>query len=54
MDAMNLNGMAVALDEQRQQTSISELDFEERLGMLIERQWLWQQNRALARATVAR
>ena len=49
MDAMNLNGMAVALDEQRQQTSISELDFEERLGMLIERQWLWQQNRALAR-----
>ena len=49
MEAMKLGGMAVALDEQRQQASITDLDFEERLGMLIERQWLWQQNRALTR-----
>ena len=49
MQTMSLNGMAVALEEQRGQASITELDFEERLGMLVERQWLWQQNRALAR-----
>lgn len=49
MEAMKLGGMAMALDEQRQQASITDLDFEERLGMLIERQWLWQQNRALTR-----
>ena len=49
MQAMNLSGMAVALEEQRQQAGITDLDFEERLGMLVERQWLWQQNRALSR-----
>ena len=49
METMKLDGMATALDEQRQQASITDLDFEERLGMLIERQWLWQQNRALTR-----
>lgn len=45
---LGLNGMAAALEEQRRQTGITELDFEERLGMLVERQWLWQQNRSLA------
>jgi len=49
MEAMALNGMAVALEEQRQQANTADLDFEERLGMLVERQWLWQQNRALGR-----
>jgi len=49
MKLMRLDGMATALEEQRQQSSIGELGFEERFGMLLERQWLWQQNRALAR-----
>ena len=46
--ALRLEGMAQALDEQRRQTDISQLDFEERFAMLVERQWLWRENRALA------
>jgi DNA replication protein DnaC len=48
LQAMRLNGMVQALEEQRRQTDITELDFEERLGLLVERQWLWKTNRALA------
>jgi hypothetical protein len=44
---MRLEGMAVALEEQRRQSGITELDFEERLGLLVERQWLWKENRTL-------
>ena len=43
--AMKLNGMAEALEEQRR--TAGELSFEERLGLLVERQWLWRENRAL-------
>lgn len=47
--AMRLEGMAEALEEQRHQKDITDLDFEERLGLLVERQWLWRENRSLAR-----
>jgi DNA replication protein DnaC len=40
--------MAEALEEQRRQNGITELDFEERFGLLVERQWLWKENRSLA------
>ena len=46
--SMRLEGMAQALEEQRSQNAITELDFEERLGLLVERQWLWKENRGLA------
>jgi DNA replication protein DnaC len=46
--ALRLDGMAAALDEQRHQPDIGQLDFEERLALLVERQWLWKENRALA------
>lgn len=46
--ALRLEGMADALEEQRRQSSMTELDFEERLGLLVERQWLWKENRGLA------
>jgi DNA replication protein DnaC len=46
--AMRLEGMAQALAEQRSQSEIIELDFEERLGLLVERQWIWKENRGLA------
>ena len=46
--ALRLEGMAAALDEQRHQPDICHLDFEERLALLVERQWLWKENRALA------
>jgi DNA replication protein DnaC len=48
LQALRLNGMADALEEQRRQSNISELDFEARLGLLVERQWLWKENRGLA------
>lgn len=46
--ALRLEGMAQALEEQRRQTDITQLDFEERLALLVERQWLWRENRTLA------
>ena len=47
LHALRLHGMVQALEEQRRQTGITELDFEERLGLLVERQWLWKENRTL-------
>ena len=47
LQALRLEGMVQALEEQRRQSGITELDFEERLGLLVERQWLWKENRAL-------
>lgn len=46
--ALRLEGMADALDEQRRQTNITQLDFDDRLALLVERQWLWKENRGLA------
>jgi len=48
LHALRLEGLVEALEEQRRQTDIVQLDFEERLALLIERQWLWKENRALA------
>lgn len=47
LHALRLEGMAQALEEQRRQPDIARLDFETRLGLLTERQWLWKENRAL-------
>lgn len=46
--ALRLEGMLEALEQQRQDASIADVDFEQRLAMLVERQWLWKSNRALA------
>jgi DNA replication protein DnaC len=48
LSALRLEGMVQALDEQRRQAEIGQLDFEERFALLVERQWLWRENRALA------
>ena len=48
LHALRLEGMVQALEEQRQQKDILRLDFEERLGLLVERQWIWKENRGLA------
>jgi DNA replication protein DnaC len=45
--AMKLNGMATAYEEQGQQPRMAELSFEERLGLLVDRQWTWREDRAL-------
>ena len=48
LQALHLEGMAQALAEQRQQNDMAPLSFEDRLAFLVERQWLWQENRGLA------
>jgi DNA replication protein DnaC len=45
---LRLEGMIQALEEQRRQKDIVQLDFEERLALLVERQVLWKENRGLA------
>src|ERR1039458_5937504 len=45
--AMRLRGMAEAFQQQQEDANIHSLSFEERLGLLIDRQWNWRQNRAL-------
>jgi len=49
LNTLRLDGMVQALEEQRRQPDITQLDFEARLGLLVERQWLWKENRFLAR-----
>lgn len=46
---MRLRGMAEAFREQQQDVDVQRLSFEERLGLLIDRQWNWRENRALER-----
>ena len=46
--ALRLEGMAQSLEEQRHQNDVVPLSFEDRLALLVERQWLWKENRALA------
>ena len=46
--ALRQEGMVQALEEQRRQSDITQLDFEERLALLVDRQWLWRENRGLA------
>jgi hypothetical protein len=49
MLAMRLHGMAEALKAQEQDGNTRELSFLERLGLLIDQQWSWRENQALAR-----
>ena len=47
--AMRLRGMAEAFRQQQESADMHRLSFEERLGLLIDRQWNWRENRALER-----
>jgi DNA replication protein DnaC len=47
--AMKLNGMAEAFKEQGQQPNITELSFQERFSLLVDRQWTWKENRRMKR-----
>jgi DNA replication protein DnaC len=46
---MRLNGMADAFRQQLEQPDLGGLSFEERFGMLVDRQWSWKEDRALTR-----
>jgi len=47
LQAMQLHGLAAAYAEQLQQPRMAELSFDERLGLLVDRQWTWREDRAL-------
>jgi DNA replication protein DnaC len=49
LHAMKLHGMADAFHTQLETADMSQLGFEERFALLVDRQWLWKENRALAR-----
>ena len=49
LHTMKLHGMADAFRAQLETTDTSQLSFEERFAMLVDQQWLWKENRALAR-----
>src|SRR5664280_3765367 len=47
--AMRLQGMVEGLKTQEQDRAINELSFLERLVLLVDQQWTWRENQALAR-----
>ena len=47
--AMRLHGMMEALQQQQKEAGMGELSFLERLAMVVDHQWNWRQNQALAR-----
>ena len=49
LTAMRLLGMLDALKSQEQDPASRELSFLERLGLLVDQQWSWRENQALAR-----
>lgn len=49
LHALRLRGMAEAFREQQESADLQRLSFEERFGLLIDRQWNWRTNRALER-----
>jgi DNA replication protein DnaC len=46
---MKLNGMAEAFKEQLQQPDLSDLSFEERFALLVDRHWTWKEERRMRR-----
>lgn len=46
---LKLNGMAEALADQLNQPSLDQLSFVERFGLIVDRQWTWQENKRMER-----
>src|ERR1700688_3046832 len=49
LHTMKMHGMADAFRAQLETTESHQLSFEERFALLVDQQWLWKENRALAR-----
>ena len=47
--AMKLAGMAEALRRQLEDPEMGHLSFEDRIGLLVDQQWTWRENKALTR-----
>jgi len=49
LHVMRMRGMADAFSQQQEDPQTTQLSFEERFALLVDRQWNWRQNRALER-----
>jgi DNA replication protein DnaC len=49
LHTMRLTGMADALTQQLEDPESTSLSFEERISLLVDRHWIWRENKALAR-----
>ena len=49
LQQMKLHGMAEALIEQSEQPDMTELDFQERFSLLVDREWTYRENRRMTR-----
>ena len=49
LHVMRMRGMADAFTQQQEDPQTTQLSFEERFALLVDRQWNWRQNRALER-----
>ena len=49
LQAMKLPGMAAAFADQLNQPDLDRLSFEERFGLIVDRQWTWKENNRLQR-----
>src|SRR5258708_27451583 len=49
LHALKLQGLLDALERQEQDEAARELSFLDRLALLVDQQWNWRQNQALAR-----
>lgn len=49
LHAMRMRGMAEAFAQQQEDSQATQLSFEERFSLLVDRQWTWRQNRVLER-----
>ena len=49
LHVMRMRGMADAFTRQQEDPQTTQLSFEERFALLVDRQWNWRQNRALDR-----
>src|SRR5919109_4365061 len=47
--AMRMRGMADGFSQQQEDPNTTQLSFEERFALMVDRQWNWRQNRALQR-----
>ena len=49
LHSMKLHGMAEAFRAHLETIDTGQLSFDERFALLVDQQWLWKENRALAR-----
>jgi len=49
LQEMKLHGMAEALRQQLEQPDISDLPFEQRFSLLVDREWTYRENRRMSR-----